>query len=396
MTEKLYYSDPYMRSFDAKVVAVDVDPKRDGHRIVLDKTCFYPEGGGQPADCGTMGNVTVLDVRKEKDTVVHLCEEKPAFDVGDTVLCEINWDRRFDYMQQHTGQHVISGALFTQENINTLSVHMGEAFTTIEVDVPSVSEQILHAVEDAANRSIWENLEIRTQWVEDADGESLNLRRAPKVQGSIRIVQIEGADRVACGGVHVGRTSEIGLVKSVGVESIRGHARLAFKIGKRAIEDYREKTAVCGALTGILSAPLENLVGAVEQMTDRFNAQRRETNGYRQKYAEGTAQYLSQRPDDAITHSFDGEEKGFLKLVAGALLDCGRPFCLINLLDDSVQWCVGLPESAGNQRIPLNELLPHIGGKGGGKPPLWQGVGTDPSGASDFFRHFLEIIAAAS
>ena len=388
MTEKLYYEDPYKKEFDAGVV--EIEAAKEYYRIVLDNTCFYPEGGGQPADIGLIGDVAVFDAKKEGDNVIHLCNEKPSFQPGNVVHGAVDWSHRFDFMQQHSGQHVISGALFAHEGINTLSVHMGLEYTTIEVDVPSISRPVIDAVEDVANKTIWENLDINSSWVDDSDISSLDLRRAPKVSGKIRIVQIEGADRVACGGVHVRRTSEIGLVKSIGVESIRGHARLVWKIGRRAIEDYRVKSDTCRSLIDTLSSPLGSIVAAVEDVVNRLNAQKRETNEVQQKYADVIAKYLIMQPDYAITHRFEGEERGFLKLVARPLQESSRPFCLINLQDEAVQWCVGLPAN-GSKEI-LAELLPIIDGKGGGKPPLWQGVGSGSEKAHEFLKRFAEIV----
>ena len=388
MTEKLFYKDPYKKEFDAGVVEIEAGD--ENYRIVLDTTCFYPEGGGQPADTGLIGDVAVFDTRKEGENVIHLCNEKPSFQPGNVVHGTVEWGHRFDFMQQHSGQHVISGVLFAHEGINTLSVHMGLEYTTIEVDVPSISRAAIDAVEDAANKTIWENLEIDSSWVEDSDISSLNLRRAPKVRGKIRIVQIKGADRVACGGVHVRRTSEVGIVKSIGVEFIRGHARLVWKIGRRAIEDYRVKTDTCRSLVDTLSAPLGGIVAAVEDVVNRLSAQKRETIEVQQKYAEVIAKYLIMRPDYAIAHEFQDEERGFLKLVARSLLEGSRPFCLVNLQDEAVQWCVGLPGN-GSKEI-LAELLPIIDGKGGGKPPLWQGVGSGSEKAHEFLERFAEIV----
>lgn len=397
MTEKLYYDDPYHFKFEAEVVEINTGDKTSGSQIILDRTAFYPEGGGQPADIGLIRDMQVIDVKKEHDTVVHICKGTPDFQSGDPVNCTVDWEHRFDYMQQHSGQHVISGTLFAHASINTLSVHMGEDYTTVEVDVTEVPQSTLELAEDKANQTIWQNLEIQSRWVLDAEAQSLHLRRAPKVSGKIRIVQIGDADRVACGGVHVFRTSEIGLVKSIGVESIRGHARLIWKIGGRAIEDYRAKTALCGNLVDTLSSPLDKVGVAVEELIERLSQEKRAAKESRQKYAEIIAEYLSMRQEPVITHSFHNEAKDFLRIVSRTLIDGTRPFCLVNIQGESLQWCIGLPESspeivAANGKELMNTLLPEINGKGGGKPPLWQGVGNRPDNVDEFLRRFEELV----
>lgn len=240
VTEKLFYKDPYKQDFDGVVTGIETDEKK-GVRILLDRTCFYPEGGGQPSDSGDLNGVPVLDVRKEGDEVVHLVSDTSAFAIGGMVHGVVDWERRYDFMQQHTGQHLISAAFFNTREINTVSVHLGEEISTVELDVEKIEDEILVEVERAANLAICMNRSISTEWVTDDELDTATLRRAPKVSGDIRVVSVEDLDRVACGGVHVGRTGEVGLVKLVGTELMRGHLRTIWKIGTRAYDDYQKK-----------------------------------------------------------------------------------------------------------------------------------------------------------
>ncbi len=393
MTEKLYYKDPYKREFDAVATAIERDGER-GFKVTLDRTCFYPEGGGQPADRGLLNGIPVKDVRKEGEEVIHLLGDTPAFSEGGMVHGSIDWERRYDFMQQHSGQHLISGFFFTAKGINTVSVHLGEEISTVELDVGTAEEDLLEHVERVVNRSICLNSPIQAEWIEEGELDAGTLRRELKVSGSIRIVSVAGADRVACGGVHVGRTGEIGLVKLVGTEVIRGHLRTIWKIGDRAYDDYRLKTRLTSRFVDLLSAPLEDLEAAVTGMLERqLTVERalRETEGQR---AEDTARALAAAGENVITRIFKNEESKFLKSVATALITAATsPFCVMSLREGKLVWFAGAPVGSYDLKPTLDELLPLIEGKGGGKPPLWQGVGGKIEAACEFLSAFKAALS---
>ena len=236
-TELLYYKDPYQTDFTATVLSVEkVTGKEEKWDVILDRTCFYPEGGGQPSDFGEIDGIRVEHVYKKDGDIFHRMVAAP--DIKE-VYCRIDWSHRYDYMQQHTGQHIISGALY-ESGYETISVHQGMSITTIEVDKSDIPDEDLKLIEDLSNRVISKNIGVCSEWVNDTELEGLSLRRQSKVSGKIRIIRVGDYDQVACGGVHTKSTGEIECVKYVSVEKIRGHARIGWKIGRRVLDDYKE------------------------------------------------------------------------------------------------------------------------------------------------------------
>ena len=407
----LYYSDPMKGEFDATVLEVrDAEPTagargkqgasdKPGVALVLDRTAFYPEGGGQPGDRGTLNGKAVIDVQKDDEgNVLHLVK---GWDDGNTVHGAIDWRRRWDYMQQHTGQHIISGALYKTAGINTVSVHQGEEYTTIEVDVKDVDDETVIRVEDAANAVVAQNLEVRDQWVGEDEVASFPLRRPPKVSGSIRVVTVGEFDCVACGGVHTLCTSAVRLIKHIGTERIRGRTRLYWKIGDRAFADYRIKDTIVSRLVDYYSAKPEEIVDRAERSGDRLAAAEAEVGRLMSRLGREIAGRLvaeAARSADAgavlatetIGHRMVGEDKRLFRAVLEALAEiAGPPASLTNVVDGRVQWAVYVPESRTEAFAKSRDaVLTHIDGKGGGKPPLYQGVGNREEGVDSFHEEF--------
>ncbi|HEV2104695.1 MAG TPA: alanyl-tRNA editing protein, partial [Candidatus Eisenbacteria bacterium] len=234
-----WYDDAYTSRFEARVAAVGDHAGRPA--VELDETWFYPESGGQLADRGTIAAAAVLDVQAADDgRVWHVVDAPPA--PGGPVACALDWARRFDHMQQHTGQHVLSAAFERELSAPTLSSTLGAERSVIEVGLDAVDWRTLARVEEAANRVLWEDRELRLHWT-DADGvHRFPLRKPPAVSGRIRVVEIPDWDFSACGGTHTRRTGEVGVVKVVGWERVRGHVRFTFLCGARALRDHAWRT----------------------------------------------------------------------------------------------------------------------------------------------------------
>lgn len=391
MTEKLFYQNPYLTEFEATVVSVEKGKK--GYSVVLDKTAFYPEGGGQPADGGRLNETPVIDVRKEGDIIAHITERPIE---AETVLGKIDWDHRFDYMQQHTGQHIISGALIAA-GIATVSVHQGESYTTIETDATDISPSTIEQVESRANEIIGKNLPVKTVWVSEAEIGSYPLRRPPKFSGTLRIVQVGEFDCVACGGVHTERTGEVGLVKCIGTEKIRGHVRTIWKIGKRAYRDYAEKTIITASLIDAFSVQQPEIVARVEQLQENVAEVTRELHWTQSRLAEHIAEGLLAGAVDSavpvVTHEFHGEDKAIFRGIVERLGEQDRvAACLVNHLDEQVQWSICVSGVDFNFTEHRDELLTPVDGKGGGRPPIWQGVGRNPTGAAEMLSTFRRLV----
>lgn len=393
MTEKLFYTDPYLREFDAEVLSVQ--ESKHGFSVVLDRTAFYPEGGGQPSDRGWLDEIPVSDVRKDGEAVVHTTEKRPH---GGSVHGIIDWNHRFDYMQQHTGQHVVSGALIHVADIATVSVHQGESYTTIETDAEAIDQATIERVEARANEIIGRNLPITALWTTDAEVHNFPLRRPPKFSGSLRIVQVGEFDCVACGGVHAERTGEVGLVKCIGTERIRGRVRTIWKIGERAYRDYGEKSVIVSSLIDSISVQQPEILDRVAQIQENLTDTTRRLHMTEARLAEVIADGIlaaGKRVGDllVVTHELSGEEKGVFRGVVEHIGERENvAVCVVNHLDDQLQWsmCVTWPEF--DFRAAQKELLAPIDGKGGGRPPIYQGVGRNTAGVAELFDRFRAAV----
>ena len=258
---KLYYDSAYIKEFEAQVLSCQEGKK--GWEITLSATAFYPEGGGQPADTGLLGNVRVTDVHEKDGQVVHYTDGP----VGEMVRGVIDWDRRFQHMQEHSGEHLVSGLIHQRFGYDNVGFHMGTDEVTI--DFNGVLEWgDLMAIEEKANGMIWENLEISAVYPEKDELDAMEYRSKKELTGAVRIVSIPGGDVCACCGTHVERTGEIGLVKFLSMIHYKGGVRISLLCGKRAVEDYERKRDQVQKISVLLSARPGEISRAVEKLKD--------------------------------------------------------------------------------------------------------------------------------
>ena len=260
MTDRIYYTEPSCHSFEATVTRLD---EREGQSVVvLDRTAFYPTSGGQPFDTGRLGSVEVIDTIDEGDEIVHVVSG--PLSVGVRVRGEIDWGRRFDHMQQHTGQHVLSAAFDRLFENRTTSFHMGVELSTIDLAREAASAELDRAI-DEANRVVWEDREVSVRFVSADEAARLPLRKEPVREGTLRLVEIRDFDLSACGGTHVSRTGAIGMIAVTNAERFRGGSRVTFVCGGRASRTFRSyRDAITGAVRVLSVLPLE-LPGAIER-----------------------------------------------------------------------------------------------------------------------------------
>ena len=281
MTEKLYYEDAYLREIEAEVLSVS------GSSIILDRTIFYPEGGGQSGDCGWFGDIRIKDTVKGEDgTPLHIIADGfPVPSPGTKATLRLDWDHRYFYMKEHSAQHLVSALLFSMHGIGTVAVHQGADGFTVETDRSDIPDEVLLSVEDAASAAIREGHRIWQDEVEHSDAEALHMRRSIKVGGRVKIVHIDGIDEVACGGVHAGNTSEIGEIAYAGKERIRGHIRTMWKCGDPAVSFRRGNMAIVQSLSALFSAERQNIVKEAERAIAELGELKRDVHRLEEKAA---------------------------------------------------------------------------------------------------------------
>jgi alanyl-tRNA synthetase len=371
-TERLYYNDPYLLEFDANVVETKVVGNKVG--IVLDKTAFYPTSGGQPYDLGTLNDVYLVDCLEEEESgkVIHVVERDiPAQHVHGRV----DRDRRQDHMQQHSGQHVLSHAFVELFDWPTVSFHLGAVYCTIDLPVESVSlEQADQAVE-LANRIVLENRSVAVRYVSHEHVAEAGLRKPTERTGDIRIIDIAGYDRSACGGTHVRMTGEIGPILVLGVQRVKKQARVEFICGMRVLRYARQASRTLEAISKtVSSAPFET-AAAVRTLWDEHQNARKRIEDIESELMDHEA---AQFPviDGVAVAAFQNRGIEKLKLLAAKI--CLRRETVALLADEGDQLRVVFARSTDSNvdvAVVLKKTLERFGGRGGGRPNLAQGGG---------------------
>ena len=266
-TEKLYYQDAYLRQFTAKVLSCE--EINGGYRVVLDRTAFYPEGGGQPADHGTLNGIPVTDVHEKDGVVFHIC--KNPVEIGETAAGVIDWQRRFDHMQQHSGEHIISGILCADYHCDNVGFHMGADTVTIDYNTDISWEQAL-AAESKANAVIWADIAVEIAYPSAAELETLEYRSKKELTGQVRIVSFPDADCCACCGTHVNRAGEVGLIKVLSVQKFREGVRMEILCGQRALAYLSTTYDQARQIGQKLSVKPQDALAAVERLEAELTA----------------------------------------------------------------------------------------------------------------------------
>ncbi len=396
MTRKLFYDDAYQQEFQAQVLErVTVG---DGLGLILDKTCFYPTSGGQPHDQGTLNGIPVSDVfeREEDGAVVHVVsgeEGGPAPSKGETVHGRIDWERRFDHMQQHTGQHVLSQAFLRLLEAETVGFHLGAEISTIDVDKAPLAAAQLDEVEKLANTIVFADRPVRTYFVDQDHMEDLALRKQPKVTGHIRIVEVEAFDFSPCGGTHVKATGEAGPIAITKSERRGSETRVEFLCGGRALADYRRQRRIVSELASQFSVGDWELMEAVNRLAEEAKRQRKELKVAKDQLLDYEAARLwaeAERQGDlrivrAVLSEGDGET---LKGLAQRLAKREACVAFLGLRGDRAQLVFA---RSANLPYDMSTLLKRasqiLGGSGGGRPDIAQGGGP----AGDKLEEALEF-----
>ena len=275
MTEKLFYQDSHLAEFEAKVlscmpVTPDILPGRSGgYAAELDRTAFFPEGGGQYADTGVLGGVRVTDVQEKDGRILHLLER--PLEPGSCVKGCIDWEERFMKMQQHSGEHIVSGLVHSTFGYDNVGFHLGSEDCTMDFNGELTKEQLVQ-IEQEANRAVWKNLEIQTLYPSKEELAGMEYRSKIEIEGQVRIIVVPGYDVCACCAPHVSHTGEIGLIKLTHVQRYKGGARVTMLCGGRALQDYETKQEQAGQISALLCAKENEIAEAVRHLRDEADS----------------------------------------------------------------------------------------------------------------------------
>ncbi len=369
MTVRLYYDDAYCRDFDAAVVRVEA--RGEALAVWLDRSAFYPTSGGQPFDTGTVAGARVVDVIDEDDDVVHVVEGGQPLVPGATVHGAIDWARRFDHMQHHTGQHVLSAAILRTCQVPTVSFHLGRDGSTIDI-ARELSSRELAQAEDEANRVIWENRPVTIRYADAADAGTLGLRKPSQRAGTLRIVDVEDFDVSACGGSHVQRTGAIGAVVIRASERFKGGQRIEFLCGGRAVQSYRQLRDTVAASVRLLSILPSELPATIERLQGELKQQDKTIGVLRSEAALAQADRLAQSAEAIgrarwVFHAMDGDAAVLKTLLASH----AAPALIVVARSADV---------AVSADVVVKALVDAFGGRGGGRPELAQAGKLDATG----------------
>jgi alanyl-tRNA synthetase len=326
MTQRIYYTEPYRRSFDATVISAT--PAGNRLHVTLDQTTFYPTSGGQPFDTGTLGGAAVVDVLDNDDgTITHVVSG--SFQAGDVVSGEIDWARRFDHMQQHTGQHVLSAAFDRLSGVRTESFHMGQQSSTIDLAREVTPADVLKA-EDDANRVVWEDRPVAIRFATAEEAASMGMRKESVRSGTLRLIDVTGYDLSACGGTHVERTGAIGVIAIGSVEKFKGGSRVEFLCGGRALERFRAWKGALSAMQRHLSVPPADMPASIERLQDDAKAAQRSIRAFQEKLAVHEARALLAK-GPRVVEIIEGWDAQGIKAIA-ASITAADPHAFVALL----------------------------------------------------------------
>ncbi|WP_276310385.1 alanyl-tRNA editing protein [Planococcus halotolerans] len=372
MTEKIYYQDAGIMTATAKVKASGTDGK--GNYAVLDRTCFYPEGGGQPSDTGVIGQTVIRDVQLIDGEIRHYIEGK--VEMGEYEIA-IDWERRFDHMQQHTGQHLLSAVFEDELGMATKSFHLGVERVSIDLDVREISNGQLNEVEQQVNSLIYSQIPIETEWVTQNQAAEMKLRKEPAVEGDIRLVKVADIDINACGGTHVHNTGQLGLLKIIRTEKAKTGTRVYFLCGHRAMKHFRLLQSVTDLLTKSLNAPAAELAGAAAAVLDDRKEKEKQLKKLALELVKLEAESL--KPDgNIIVRNYSGRPIKEVQQLAKLAIENHPSLYLLFIVpeEESVRFvCAKGKNAAGDMKEILGEIVEAKGGKVGGTESLAQGGG---------------------
>ncbi len=380
-TIKLFYRDAFLREFDAAVVSCE--PVKGGWAVVLDRTAFYPEGGGQPADHGTLGGAKVLDVHEKNGVITHTCSDQLS--VGETVRGRLDWERRFDHMQQHSGEHIVSGMLCSDFHCDNVGFHLGADSVIIDYNADITWEQVLD-IEARANRYIWEDHPLSVTWPSPEELKELPYRSKKELSGAVRIVAFPGADMCACCGTHVSRSGQVGLVKFLSCQKFRDGVRLELVCGRRAAEYLSACWEQSVQIGQALSVKPTAAAPAVERLQRELMETRARCADLEEESFRRTAEEYRGR-GDVLLLTGPLSSDGVRKLADAVSAACGGRCAVFSGEGEAYKYAVIHPGRDIRQLI--KDLNAALRGRGGGRDGFAQG--SVQSGEAAIRAFFAEL-----
>ncbi len=380
MTEKLYYQNSYLIEFEARIVE-RVDWKGTP-AYILDRTAFYPTSGGQPNDTGLINGVRVLDVIEDGNRIMHLMERDIE---GENIKGQIDWARRFDHMQQHTGQHILSQAFIRILQAETIGFHLGEEVSNIDLNIREVKEEDLWKTEDLANNIIQKNLPVNIIFADEEKAKKYLLRKETDRKEEIRIIEIEDFDASACGGTHLKFTGEAGLIKIRKHEKVGSKIRVEFFCGERALLDYRWKNSLINELANHFTTANKDLKDSILKLEEENKKMVRNLREVKQDLITCEAEDLYNRTETVkgyriMKKIFEQRDLQDLKILSSILREKEKVVCLLGNKGEGAALIFSRSADLDLDLSPiLKKSVECIGGKGGGKSDFAQGGGPDVS-----------------
>ena len=365
-TKRLYYEDVYKKEFTANVL--ECRPGKKGYEVILDETAFYPEGGGQPSDIGTLGEAKVTDVHEKNGELIHYTDQ--PLPEGSSVHGVIDWERRFDLMQQHSGEHIVSGLVHEAFGYDNVGFHMGSDVITIDFD-GALDENQMAEIEAKANRIIWENQAVEIFYPTEEELKNLEYRSKKELSGWVRIVRFPGADTCACCGTHVTRTGEIGLVKLLSVVKFREGVRMEMLSGKRAMDYLNMVNEQNHQISVKLSAKTDKTAQAVARLQEENFSLKGRVHAMEENFiATEAAKWKDQ---ENVLLFEEGMEAGSVQKLTDAILQVCKGRCAVFSKNPDGSYKYAMGEKEGDLRQLTKDMNAALNGRGGGKPFFVQG-----------------------
>jgi alanyl-tRNA synthetase len=395
VTERLYYSDSHLIEFDARVV--DVTERVSGWAaIVLDRTAFYPTGGGQPSDTGTLNGARVVECIDDGDNgVLHVVQGMMP-SRGAVVQGRVDWSRRLDHMQQHTGQHILSQAFVNLFKAPTKSFRVLETSCEIDVDLNNPTTEIIERAVELANNVVWEDRAIEIRNVTSAEAAELPLRKESARDGELRLIEIEGFDLTPCGGTHAYRTGEVGIIAVRSWERAKGLTRIEFVAGTRALADYRKANRSAREVAALFSTGRDDAPHVAAQMVEEHKELNRRIRVLEELAAEVEAEkLLADASQGVVVQVFNGRDAESLKKLAHALIAKSGVVALLASRDKDTARLVFArsADALGDMSVLMREACAMLDGRGGGKPELAQGGGKNVAKLDSALTHALTLLS---